>query len=68
MLLVLLSSTTEMETQLSLVSSINTVYYVRSIDSNTIELYDTYENSSAATNVTQGRRDFTGEATAGYHY
>ena len=45
-----------------------TVYYVRRIDADNIELYDTYANASAATNVTQGRRDFTGEATAGLYH
>ena len=45
-----------------------TVYYVRTIDADNIELYDTYTNASAATNVTQGRRDFTGEATAGVYH
>ena len=45
-----------------------TVYYVRRIDADNIELYDTYANASAATNVTQGRRDITGEATAGLYH
>ena len=44
----------------------NTVYYVRSIDSNTIELYDTWENSTTITEV-EGRKDITGNST-GYHY
>ena len=45
-----------------------TVYYVRTIDANNIELYNTYANASAATNITQGRRDLTGEATAGFYH
>ena len=45
-----------------------TIYYVRVVDANTFELYDTYANATAATSVTQGIRDITGVGTAGkYH-
>ena len=37
----------------------NTSYYVRSVDSNTIELYDTYVNAAAATSTTTGIKDIT---------
>ena len=39
-----------------------TVYYVRVIDSNTIELYDNYTNS-VATTTTTGRKDITSVST-----
>ena len=37
-----------------------TRYWVRKVDANTIELYDTEANAIAATSVTQGRKDLTG--------
>mgnify|MGYP003313663974 FL=1 len=37
-----------------------TRYWVRKVDNNTIELYDTEANAIAATNITQGRKDLTG--------
>ena len=37
-----------------------TRYWVRKVDANTIELYDTEVNAIAATTVTQGRKDLTG--------
>ena len=37
-----------------------TRYWVRKVDDNTIELYDTEANAIAATTITQGRKDLTG--------
>ena len=37
-----------------------TRYWVRKVDDNTIELYDTEANALASTSITQGRKDLTG--------
>ena len=37
-----------------------TRYWVRKVDDNTIELYDTEANAIAAITITQGRKDLTG--------
>ena len=37
-----------------------TRYWVRKVDANTIELYDTEANAIASTSITQGRKDLTG--------
>ena len=43
-----------------------TRYWIRKVDDNTIELYDTEANSLAATSITQGRKDLTGVREVGY--